>query len=239
MKILAQCLFLLFFFLLGGILWALLGAFVAVCVIILWGSCLIADKLFLSLTHSRELGPHDSLSERIRNLSYRMGIPSVDIFVCQVLPENVYVLDSLWGRSSLVITTGVLKDLEASGELENTLVRQALRRVAEGDSIRQTLYSFLFALIEFPYHILIRSKWAYYFGLIYGFFLTPMAKLKDFIIRSNDPRGGELCARLKNLEAARTPAFRPSVVELLVGEVANDVGVVRFPRSGPWSSLNL
>ena len=239
MKVLAQCLFLLFFLLMGGIVWASLGAFVAVCIIVLWASCLIADKLFLTLTHSRELGPNDSLSERIRNLSYRMGIPSVDIFVCQVLPENVYILDSLWGRSSLVITTGVLKDLEESNQFEDNLVRSALRRVAEGDSARQTLYSFLFALIEFPYHVLIRLRWTYFFGLIYGFFLTPMAKLKDFIIRPNDSRSGELCARLKNLESMRNPACKASVVDTLVGEMANDVGVVRFPRSGPWSSLKL
>ncbi len=236
-RIVAECLFWILFLLSGGIVWAILGSFLTICIVCLWGSCLIADKLFLTLAHCRQLEAQHPLSERVKNLSFCAGLPPVEVFVCQHLPENIYALGNLWGRSCLVITPGVLGDLEHIDGPGLPLVDQALHRIAAGDSARQTLYSFLFGLIEFPYHVLIRLKGVYWLGPIYAFFLIPVAKLKGLITRSGRGTYGEFCARLQGLKSS--PAERPRgvFVGALLDQMASAVGIIPLPRHGPLSYL--
>ncbi len=220
-------------FLLGAIKGAWLG--LAVFGIVVLGSYSAADKVFLALTHSRKLPHRDPFLERVKNISFCMGLSPINVFISKKLPDNIYVLDSLFGGPSLLITEGIQSQLE--NESLEFLVREALRRVSLGTVLHSLVYSFIFAFMELPFQFLVRWKWTYYLGVVYGFFLIPVGILKSYIIQCDSPNIEDFNGHFKRIESlSYLPLSRQiPLAGPVILEIAKDIGTLHFSRNSLWS----
>ena len=223
-------------YLLGGQLPGLIC--VSIFSLIIFGSYTITDKAFLALTNSYIMLQKSPFIERVKNISFYMDLKLINVFITKELPQNIYILDSLFGRPSVIITEELIDTL--NDKQLDFLIKKSLTNIQSGDALSGIAMSALFVFIQIPLFILGKYPFCNIFVIVFNFFLAPFKVFKECLIKNIYQKLEckedvyQMNEILSRIGLSRNSNWHVSTFIMLL---AKDIAIIPPPQDKLWDYL--
>lgn len=194
----------------------------------------LADRLFLVGVGAREVDyrTHDVYFQ-LQNMSCQKNLKDVRLYTSHVIPENVYCLDPIFNKPSIIFSENVISQ---EPEIVETGIEYALTYLELKKGKLANQMSYLMAALLIPYFVL-RRLGLRSLSVVYYFIFLPLIYLKDYICEVSSSNVLEKLDTRKCLRVTYfLERFKPGANNF-VNSLAHDLSI--FKRRDPrlWSSL--
>ena len=201
---------------------------------------IITDKIILALSNSHIILQKNPFIERVKNISFYMEINPINIFITKGLPQNIYILDSLFGRPSIIITKDLIETL--NNEQLDFLIKTSLVNIRSGEALQNMALSSLFAFIQIPLTTLAKYPLCGLFTIILNFFIAPLKVFKEYIIKNiyNKLRYKEEFNKMNEiLSCINLLSKNNTHIPILTKSLIEDIGIIPPSKNTLWDYLIL
>lgn len=153
---------------------------ISFCLFFVLSLLLWADRLFISSLHLKKMEDDHSFLEQIRTISWRLGIPTPNVFLLEGEYTGIYYLRSYFGNGTIIIGEKLLNFLSID-ELYYLNFYSFLRYKENSFRIHQDL-TLIFDLLSWPF-LGKKYKKDYVFISFFAYLFLPFVKIKNIFLK--------------------------------------------------------